>query len=278
VSRIYRVAFLGFSDFERRSLAHCFSLSAGRALRFEPAPWLPDADFLVADADDTPSVQLVLTTERLAHTVFVGAQAPTGRAALLPRPAEPTVVLRELDALVRREQRSTPPLRPVRPVRLAAAAGARPSNLPSAAVEPGVTSSQRHALLVDDSEIALLFLRSRLLRWGLQIDSADCSDRALTLLAEKSYDFAFLDVELGPASSLDGLSLCQHIKQSAAAVTTTVVMVTAHQRELDRVRGAFAGCDAYLGKPLDEVELQRLLMRSGLKAMAAGPPTQRSGR
>jgi hypothetical protein len=27
-----------------------------------------------------------------------------------------------------------------------------------------------------------------------------------------------------------------------------------------------AGCDAYLGKPLDEVDLQRLLLRQGLKA------------
>ena len=38
---------------------------------------------------------------------------------------------------------------------------------------------------------------------------------------------------------------------------------------MDRVRGGLAGCDGYLGKPLDEVELQRMLLRHGLKPRAA---------
>ena len=122
------------------------------------------------------------------------------------------------------------------------------------------------ALLVDDSELALRFLASRLGRWRLDIDSASDSAQAQDLLARHSYDLVFLDIELGDNSELDGLALCQHIKQSATLMNATVILVSAHHSELDRVRGALAGCDAYLGKPLDEVELQRLLLRHGLKA------------
>ena len=122
------------------------------------------------------------------------------------------------------------------------------------------------ALLVDDSELALRYLASRLGRWPLDIDSATDSAQALDLLDRYSYDLVFLDVELGDDSALDGLALCQHIKQSPSLVNAAVVLVSAHHSELDRVRGALAGCDGYLGKPLDDVELQRLLLRQGLKA------------
>jgi CheY-like chemotaxis protein len=123
---------------------------------------------------------------------------------------------------------------------------------------------------VDDSEIALRFLQTRLEPWGLQIDRASGSDRALQLLAERSYDFVFLDMELGEGSDLDGLTLCQHIKRhhgsgEGAALVTSVIMVSAHHSELDRVRGTLAGCDAFLGKPLQEAELRRLLLRQGLE-------------
>ena len=48
-------------------------------------------------------------------------------------------------------------------------------------------------------------------------------------------------------------------------MAAAVVMVSVHSSEMDRVRGSLVGCDAYLGKPLDDVELQRLMLRQGLK-------------
>jgi CheY-like chemotaxis protein len=130
------------------------------------------------------------------------------------------------------------------------------------------------ALLVDDSEIALRFLETRLKPWGLQIDRAAGSQRALELLAKRHYDYVFLDVELGADSELDGLALCRHIKQTPATLNALVIVVSAHHSELDRVRGALAGCDAYLGKPLDAVELSRLLQRQGLKPPPAAAAAQ----
>ena len=131
------------------------------------------------------------------------------------------------------------------------------------------------ALVVDDSDIARRFLTTRLAPWGVRADSATTSTEALDRLGQASYALIFLDVELGPDSELDGLALCRHIKHSALAIDATVVMVSAHHAEVDRARGALAGCDLYLGKPVKDAELVTLLRRQGLappEAPAARPP------
>ena len=129
------------------------------------------------------------------------------------------------------------------------------------------TPAKPRVLLVDDSAIALRFLEVRLGGWQLEIDRADTSQAAVALLAKHSYDSVFLDIELGQASELAGLTLCKRIKQSPALLGATVILISAHHSELDRVRGALAGCDAYLAKPLEMPELQRLMDRQGVRAI-----------
>ena len=296
----HRVAVLGFSGFERDMIASVFRLAHSRTPRYEQVSDPSQADFLVADADHAPSVQLVAADERLGQAVFIGAHPPAGSLAWMARPIDTLHVMRELDAMVAMAAGGTGPAPfasatvPL-PAVLPAALPASPptaSPLPSSAAaatslprrprppEPagaGVPPPRPSALLVDDSAIATRFLESRLERWGLDISRASNSKGALALLEERDFDFVFLDVELGTGSELDGLALCQHIKRHShdgAAIQTAVVMVSAHHSELDRVRGALAGCDAYLGKPLDEVELHRLMLRHGMRPItaAAVPP------
>lgn len=147
----------------------------------------------------------------------------------------------------------------------AATSAARAPKAPRAEREARPAPTPR-VLLVDDSAIAQRFLETRLARWKLDIDRATNSQTAVALLARHSYDIVFLDVELGEQSELDGLTLCQRIKHTPALMSSMVVMVSAHHSELDRVRGALAGCDAYLAKPLDDAELQRLMKRQGVPA------------
>ena len=117
---------------------------------------------------------------------------------------------------------------------------------------------------------------------GLRTETAATSQRALELLAQRRYDVVFLDVDLGPHSGLDGLALCQHIKrqpQSAAKpAAPVVVMVSAHAAATDRVRGSFAGCDAYLAKPLDDDALRRSLRTLGLRLSAPADSTYGNSR
>ena len=372
----HRVAFLGFSDFERKALASYFRLAHNRSPAYEQVPTLTDADFLVADADHGPSVQLVQAIERMGETVFIGNQAPEGSCAWMMRPIDALHVMRELDGLVARalgaraprddyagpqttiiqlarQRRGTPVAAPdpegdalLRDLPLAAAAqepapAAAPAATPAVAddaaaepppltlrnpqpladpappaADPAIALFVAHegplpvaplpapapllaeppvpprrpsaraakpparnppprppappptprALLVDDSPIALRFLELQLGAWQVDIDRAATSQGAIALMARQSYDLVFLDIELGSDSQLDGLGLCQRIKQTPALMGAVVVLVSAHHSELDRVRGALAGCDAYLAKPLDKPELQKLMQRQGVPA------------
>jgi CheY-like chemotaxis protein len=180
--------------------------------------------------------------------------------AWTPRPIDPAQVLRELDALVLQAGGGV------------ADAAPAPS-APSPGGAPAARPARPTALVVDDSTLAQRFLSSRLQPWGLAVECVGSSGQAMRRLAQCSYDFVFLDVELGADSELDGLALCRHIKQLQPLSGTLLVMVSAHQAELDRVRGTLAGCDAYMGKPLRAAELERLLQRQGLqRPPPAAPP------
>jgi len=248
----YRVALLGFSAFERDALVACLHLSGRRQPNYRPVPTGEESDFVIADAADAASVRLVLVTERQGQTVFIGGHAPVGAVAWTPRPIDPAHVLRELDAMVLQ----------------ARGGGADPAPAPTAASQGGAPPAPpalSTALVVDDSTLAQRFLSSRLLPWGLAVECVGSSGQAVERLAQCSYDLVFLDVELGADSELDGLALCRHIKQHQPLSGALLVMVSAHQGELDRVRGTLAGCDAYMGKPLRAAELERLLQRQGLQ-------------
>lgn len=227
----YTVALQGFSDFERSALSSFFRLAAQREPAYEQGPSLDDCDFVVADADHPQAIDAVEGADRAGDTVFVGARPPAHAGAWLHRPFEPTHIVRELDALVeRRTHVSTP-------------------------TEPGALDALRPArdvLVVDDSRIALKFLQLRLQRMGYRVHLARSGEQALEKLAMQRFVIVFLDIVLGPTGSIDGLSLCRHIKHHAQrdGSTPAVVMVTGSGSEADRVRGSLAGCDAYLVKPL----------------------------
>ena len=282
-----RVALLGFSNFERTALAACFRLTGARSPPYAQVTDPDDAQVLVADADHAPSVRLVQVTERVADTVFIGAQPPEGARAWMARPIDPLHVMRELDAmaaagalpqeLVLRAVLSAPVPAP-RP-RPAHAPAPAPAAIPLASPAPtgrrksapAVAQPGRRTLLVDDSAIATLFLQKCLMPFGLGIETAPNSSRATLLMSQQRFDFIFLDVELGEDSPLDGLALCQQIRRHpvhAGEQAPVVVMVSAHHRELDRVRGTLAGCDAYLAKPLKAADLDKLMRRHGLKPSA----------
>ena len=285
-----RVALLGFSNFERSALAACLRLTVAREPCYELVTDVEQAALLVADADHAPSVQLVEVTERLADTVFIGAEPPEGARAWMARPIDPLHVMRELDVMV--EQRaaareSASPAAPALPVAPATpvvpslpnppvAPPAAPPGPPRARRPKPVVPPIRHALLVDDSAIAALFLQKCLQPFGLEITSAASSSRATLLMSQQRFDIVFLDVELGDDSPMDGLALCQQIRRHpvpAGEQAPVVVMVSAHHRELDRVRGTLAGCDAYLAKPLRREELYELMRRYGVEPVqpAAAP-------
>lgn len=301
------VAILGFSAFDRKALASYFQFKAQLRSRFERVLSIEDADLVIADADEAGVLDLLQTLGRIGDALFIGAQAPAGAVAWLMRPIDPTQVLRALEALAtRRDDPDSAPLPLPLPAGLGRGAlgmigsaslpgppsrrtGERADPSGSPAPSPHERDEQRRrlraalsqpqinprALLVDDSEVALHFLRRQLEGYGLAIDLARHSDRALDLLTHHAYGIVFLDVDLGEHSRSDGLTLCHQIRHRLlhpGGRMPMVVMVSAFHDPVHQVRGTLAGADAYLGKPLDLAALNRLLQRQGLVRQPAPPP------
>jgi two-component system, cell cycle response regulator len=117
-----------------------------------------------------------------------------------------------------------------------------------------------HILVVDDSDIALKFMRNRLTRFGFRTDLANSGEEALGRLGVRPYKFVFLDVMM---EGLDGYQTCRAIKQRkyGEEKPPVVVMLTSRGGTIDKIRGTLAGCDAYLTKPLNERDLIAILSK-----------------
>lgn len=260
----FTVALQGFSEFERGALSSFFRLAAERTPTYVQVQRLDRSDFVIADADHGASLQAVLSAGRARDTVFVGAQAPQGAMAWLPRPIDPMHIVRELDSLVEHRNSSPGELRAA-----LAQVGDEPAKAAARSGEPSGLGgfdasglSGPDVLLAEDSAIARRFLQMRLQQWGYRVHLAHDGDEAMALLAQQRFALVFLDVLLGPPGSLDGLAICQQLKHHpdfSGDRAPKVVLVTGLSGAVDRVRGSLAGCDAYLTKPIAEAELLQAL-------------------
>ena len=75
---------------------------------------------------------------------------------------------------------------------------------------------------------------------------------ALRAMAEQLPDLLLLDVMM---PNLDGYGVLDHMASSGIKDHVRVMMVTAKSSERDAKRGLERGCDAYMTKPFDVIEL-----------------------
>lgn len=254
----FTVAIEGFSAFERSALASFFRLATGSAGAYHRVDDIEHADLVIADADHRPVLERIARDGRLRDTVFIGGQPPAGALAWMSRPIVPNRIVRELDALVANRQAAFEP--PPEPL------AARELDLLDAPADEGA-ALRRHgrlALVVEDSGIARKFLAMRLERAGYTVHAARSGELAIELVRHHAYAVVCVDVVLGPPGSIDGLRVCQYIKQrtdTPGGVRPGVLVVTGLAGPMDKVRGQLAGCDAWLTKPLNDDEFVAALRR-----------------
>ena len=125
-------------------------------------------------------------------------------------------------------------------------------------VASAAPSSARNVLIVDDSDVALKFMQSRLRHFGYESLLARSGEEALVMTANQDFQFVFLDVMM---AGLDGYQTCRAIKMNKGrrATVPVVVMLTSRGGTIDKIRGSMSGCDAYLTKPLNEQQLGMVL-------------------
>jgi DNA-binding response OmpR family regulator len=120
--------------------------------------------------------------------------------------------------------------------------------------------SHARVLIVDDDEVARALVRGVLERGGYDVKEAENGRAALRELYGHPADLVILDVEM---PELDGWSTLERIRDVSAV---PVLMLTARETELERVRGLQGGADDYVVKPFGHQELaarvQALLRRA----------------
>lgn len=118
----------------------------------------------------------------------------------------------------------------------------------------------RVLVVEDDSSIAEL-IEAILHQENYAVDLAVDGQVGLELSDVYEYDLILLDVSL---PRRDGISICQEIRLRGSQVP--IMLLTALDSPVDRVRGLNAGADDYLGKPFDPTEflarIHALLRRS----------------
>ena len=104
-------------------------------------------------------------------------------------------------------------------------------------------------LVVDDDEDIRHLLRELLERAGYAVDAAENGRAGLRLLFANSPSLVILDVSM---PELDGYQTLERIRDLS---DVPVLMLTARDAEVERVRGLKGGADDYVVKPFGRQEL-----------------------
>ncbi|HVJ61494.1 MAG TPA: response regulator [Tahibacter sp.] len=126
----------------------------------------------------------------------------------------------------------------------AAASGA----VPGAAREAAPAATNLRALILDDSITVRNQIEAALHALGIDADGAASWDAAHERIERTKYDLMFLDVIM---PGIDGYEVCRRLRRNAPTRQLPVIMLTSRSSTFDRARGALAGCDVYLIKPID---------------------------
>lgn len=127
-------------------------------------------------------------------------------------------------------------------------------------------------LIVEDSPALADALRAHLQRKGHATDHAADGQTALGFLRSYAYDAVVLDLML---PRLDGFEVLRQLR--AEGGTVPVLVLSARDQVVDRVRALDAGADDYLLKPFALDELLARLRALARRPVQVAPPVLRHG-
>lgn len=121
------------------------------------------------------------------------------------------------------------------------------------------------ALIVDDSPTVRQQLTAAFERMGMDVVSADSASAALEHLRGGHFDLALVDVVM---PDMDGYKLTREIKRNKQLRQMPVIILTSKTSPFDLARGALAGCDSYLSKPVPLRALEAAVLKQLRKSLA----------
>ena len=114
----------------------------------------------------------------------------------------------------------------------------------------------RRILVAEDNPINQLVLQEMLAPSGAQIILANNGQEALDAVKAQPFDLVLMDMQM---PVMGGLEATVKIRELPTAKNLPIIAVTANAMEEDKDKGLACGMNAYLTKPIDPVELVRVL-------------------
>ena len=116
--------------------------------------------------------------------------------------------------------------------------------------------SKYKVLLVDDNLLNLKVAEKLLKKYGLNVTSVNSGLDCLNITKNNKFDLVFLDHMM---PEMDGIHTLYNLKKRASGFDTPVVVLTANAIEGSKEMYLREGFVDYLSKPIDQVELDRIL-------------------
>ena len=139
--------------------------------------------------------------------------------------------------------------------------------------EGAVSFTGARALIVDDEPMNLIVSSGMLRRYGMIVTTCESGQEAIDLCRQNEYDVIFMD-HMMPV--MDGVEAMRRIRseQTRSKIITPVIAFTANAVSSAREMFRQAGFDGFVAKPVDMVELERVLKRVLPPALVAANSNQ----
>jgi CheY-like chemotaxis protein len=116
--------------------------------------------------------------------------------------------------------------------------------------------SRRHALVVDDNPDITAMLAAVLRHSGYDVSTAHSAPDALETALAKQFDIVISDIGM---PGMSGYELARALRTVPEYSTTQMVAVTGFAMYDDHDRAIEAGFNVHLSKPIDPVDLTRVI-------------------
>lgn len=261
-NRSFVLEMLGFSVAEKAMLSSTFRLTGRRVFCYAEATTPEDrTDIYLVNADNADALNELKARSPNIHApaVLIGRTPVSIGWPMVEKPIHWMRLFEQLDTMMQaalleraRRRQTSEEQWDGRTYRRTIDKDAAPTEV---FVEQKPTES---VLVVDDSATVRAFMRAKLAPFRFDVDYAENGEAAIDMAQAKSYTCIFLDILM---PGIDGYQVCKRIKASSATKNTAVVMLSSKSSAFDKFRGNWAGCDAYLGKPVGEDELLATIAR-----------------
>lgn len=103
-------------------------------------------------------------------------------------------------------------------------------------------------LYIEDDANNRMLVRRILMAYGMEVDEADSAVRGIEMAQSNPPDLILMDMSM---PGMDGLTATARIRTMPDIQHIPIVALTANVMEGDKERTLNAGCDGYIGKPID---------------------------